>query len=479
MPVDRPQSSQTDLNAVRALALDTNAFPHGQLNISALRRLVQRAAAHGGVEIWVPEVALWEWAAHAAAERQQAVSALEAVRPAGLDVPALPLLSKMDVLSQLRVAVLALGEPLRLLPAAPVAGEALRDQILVEGPAKTVNAKDGRAIKTGAADSALLRSVLQAAAGDTRAFVLVSSDSDVLAAFTAWNMAVPALFRSPTTASAAVFAAVPSDAAIQASCLSVLAQSIDQQELGRLSGDVVADLYDDYTSEVANEESYAHEGRQVVGLSEVFVDRRAGEAFGTAHVLAAVTATGVVQDSSGDSTVTRWSEVVGASVRIPVTFELTGATVVSAAAETGEGVASRPAPEDYTGSDDAWHDLVGCLQTLPGAAALQWDEPAEGEAGSRTVDVAGAGRLRLIFEGDVQEEWTLSAELDGVTLAIVGCRSLNDGFSDREGFSIPNHYALWTDVAVGFGSRNPVWALNAAVLPVPSYDWFAGQDPHG
>jgi len=478
--VSKPSHSSTrsDLNSVCAVAVDTNAFPYGRLDVAALRRLVSRAAAHGGVEVWVPEVALWEWTAHAAAERQSALSALEAVRPSGLDVPSLPLLSKQDILTQLRSAIISLGEPVMLLPAAAVAGDALRDQILVEGPAKTIGVKDGRAVKTGAADSALLRSVLAAADQDTRAFVLVSSDKDVAAAFADWGLEPPVLFRNVGAASKAVFAAVPSDASIQASCLALLAGDADRQELGRLGGDVVADLYDDYTAEVANEESYADEGRQVVGLSEVLVDRAAGSAFGTAHFLAAVTAAGVVQDATGDTTVARWSEAVGASVRIPVTFDLDGDRAVTVAVETGEGVASRPVPEDYVAAEDAFADLVGCLQALPGADSLEWDEPTQDGDATRTLDVPDVGRLRLAFEGDRYEDWTVHAAVEGSSVGSVACRSRDDGFSDSEGFELPNHYALRTDIDVGFSRHNPTWAINAAVLPPPEPAWHASQDPH-
>lgn len=168
---------------VRAIALDTNAFSYGHLNVKSLRALVARAKAHGGVEVWIPEVALWEWADHAASQRQAAIRALELTRPTGLPAPQVPPLKKHEVYDQLRAAVAALGAPILLVPTADVAVEALKDQIFVAGPARTVNAKDGRIVKVGAADSALLRSLLHQAGGDTAAFVLVTSDKDVDSAF--------------------------------------------------------------------------------------------------------------------------------------------------------------------------------------------------------------------------------------------------------------------------------------------------------
>ena len=478
VPKPRQPAAQHRLSSVRAVALDTNAFQRGQLDLGALERLVRRAAAHGGVEVWVPEVAVWEWASHASAERQAALSALEAVRPTGLDVPPLALMSKQDVLAELRSAIVGLGPIVRLLPAADVASDAIRDQILVEGPAKTIGARDGRSVKTGAADSALLRSVLAAASGNTDAFVLVSSDKDVRVAFDEWAITPPALFRNVSDASKAVFDAVPSSAVIEASCLTLLVASVDAQSLGRLGGDVAAHLYDDDTSELANEESYADEGRQVVGLSDVVVDREVGAAFGIAHVLAAVIAAGVVQDPTGDSTVMRWSQAIGASVRIPVTFDLDRDAPTAAAVETGQGVAALPRSDDYTAAEDAFEALLDCLRTLPGASSLEWNEPGERGQESTTIDVAGVGRVRLNFDGDIYEEWTVTAAVEASDVGSVGCQCLHDGFSDREGFELPTHYGVWTDIAVGFSRENPVWAINAAVLPAPVVDWHTIQDPH-
>lgn len=243
-----------------------------------------------------------------------------------------------------------------------------------------------------------------------------------------------------------------------------------------MQGDVLSDLYDDYLSDLANEEAYADEGRQVVGLSDVFLDREGGTATGTGHLLAAVTATGVAQDSTGESTVTRSSESVGASIRMPVTFELTDGRPSSALVETGEGVVARPNPDGYLAAEDAFQELVECLSCIPGAGDFDWDEPTDGE--ERRLRLA-SGVISLTFEGSVFDEWTVTARDSGSLDASVSCSFLNDGYSDDEGFEIESHYSLRTDVDVGFARLNPVWGLNEAILGPPDYDWFAAQDPHG
>jgi hypothetical protein len=86
---------------------------------------------------------------------------------------------------------------------------ALKDQVMVTGAAKTANAKDGRVFKVGAADSALLRSLLSHAADDASSFVLVSPDKDVPYAFKAWKRESPVLYANIADAAKAVFPAVP------------------------------------------------------------------------------------------------------------------------------------------------------------------------------------------------------------------------------------------------------------------------------
>jgi hypothetical protein len=464
-----------DLSNVRAIAIDTNAFPHGQLDLDALRRLVKRAARHGAIEVWVPEVAIWEWAEHAAAQYQTAVNALTAIVATGLNLPSLPVLAKQHVLRQLHDAISALGAPLVILPVGSVAAEALRDQVFVEGPARTITAKDSKVVKVGAADSALLRSLLERASDDTSSFVLVSSDRDVLRAFEDWGLEPPGLYRTVRGAANAVFTTVPSQAQVQASCLSFLATGIDDLEFGRLGGDVLAELYDDYTSELANEECYADAGRHVVGLSDTFVDHDGEVVTGTAFVLAHVTAAGVAQDAFGDSTVTRWTNSTGALVRIPVTFTLDDGSPVDVDADTGEGEVVRPHPDEYTAAEDAFQEVVDVLRALPGARDLVWDEPDDDDA-VRTLELP-FGKARLEFTGDLYEEWELSVSVDGLERGKVSCTYLNDAVGDSEGIVFPGHYALSTDITVGFARANPLWAINAALLDPPVMDWHDLADP--
>lgn len=174
---------EAPLSQVRAIVLDANAFGSRQLHLRRLQELVKRAEAHGQLQVWVPKSVVWEWAEHAHAERVAAAQALRHIRATGLTLPELTEVSREDVLAEVESLLDRRGEALVILPIDAVAAEALRDQILVLGPGKTRFAKDGRAIKTGASDSASLRAVLEYAGNDPATFVIVSRDADVRNAF--------------------------------------------------------------------------------------------------------------------------------------------------------------------------------------------------------------------------------------------------------------------------------------------------------
>lgn len=463
-----------DLRRVRAIALDTNAFPYGGLDLESLKLLAQRAAAHGSIEIWVSEVVLWEWAEHASAASVTAARSIKRVKSAGLPAQALSAMTPEDVLEELERELQAVPAVV-LVPVGEVAADALRDQVLVAGPARPVTAKSDKVYKVGAADSAILRSYLQQADEDEQAFVLVSADGDAARAFKNWGIEPPTCFRDLKAAARAVFDAVPSETELQNRCLAFLATRVDEVSLGSLQGDVFAGFYNDYISEVASEEAYADAGRHVVGLSDLYLDRDEGYATGTAHVLAAVTAAGVVQSSDGDSTVALHAEHIGAHLRIPVTFSLDGGAVVAVNVDEGDVTAHMPGPDTYVDARDAFNDLVNCLTCLPGAYDLKWEDPDTESSVSLTLPT---GVLALNFSGTVDDAWEVTAGFAGATQT-VGCRFLNDGFADSEGFELPSHYELWTDVSVGLAGFNPAWGLNAAVLPEPQMDWRdLHQDPH-
>jgi hypothetical protein len=185
-----------DLEKLKAVVLDANAYGHARPDLDQLGRWAQRLAGMG-VETWVPEPVAWEWAEHLARDWQvlkgAASNERKRLQSAGLEVPApAGYATRDDVIA-------AVLENLAKMPNVKVikltgrsAIEGLKDQVLLRRPAKLKGAEDlAKATKTGASDSAWLRDVLELA--DPDEVLIVTSDGDVRAAFEAWKKPVPNL----------------------------------------------------------------------------------------------------------------------------------------------------------------------------------------------------------------------------------------------------------------------------------------------
>lgn len=195
----------------RAIVLDTNAFPLGPrayrkplLSLTTLASLADDAAAEG-VEIWIPEVVVWELAEHAADYFAQGYPTWSAMarrlgRDGGvLGIPAPADLTAQEIHEQTEDAVSGVKN-VRIISCRPESALAgLRDQVLQMGPATP---KQG--VKTGAADSAWVRDIL-AEADATTEFHLVSADADPLMAFRSQGEDPPRIHKSLRDLRSAVF----------------------------------------------------------------------------------------------------------------------------------------------------------------------------------------------------------------------------------------------------------------------------------
>jgi hypothetical protein len=177
--------------SLRSVVFDANVFSEGRPNLRILTRQAAKLE-RAGLELWVPEPVAWEWAEHLGADlagfrlRESTIAKkLELAglgRPAAMSGPASKdeaverVLSKLQRIRNLRV--------IPLTGSAAVAG--LRDQILQTGAGKKK-----ADVKTGASDSAWVRSVVEEAKG-AATFVIVSNDrSDLISVFDAMEIVVP------------------------------------------------------------------------------------------------------------------------------------------------------------------------------------------------------------------------------------------------------------------------------------------------
>lgn len=466
-------SAQEDLSRVRAIALDTNAFGGRLPHMGRLGALVRRARKHGSIEVWVPESVLWEWTEHIHSDMQSAQKVLQGLQRIGREIPSLDTPPVTAVEEDLRRQLSEMGSPLRLLEVRDVAAQALRDQLLLLGPAKPKPARDG-SVKTGAADSAHLRAFESAAQDGPSTYVVISADGDAKAGYKKWGKVAPRIFGDLRSATDAVFASVPSSTQVATSCLTSVRDRLEDLDIGRLNGKIVDALYEFRGRSIANESFYAEEGLQLVGVSGVQIDLDEDFAHGMVHLLGVVKATGIVQDALGDSLVQEWREAAGAHIRIAATFDLEGGAVTSFVLDTDEGDTTLPAGDDFPTDEEEALDLVmDALRALPGLDDLDWN-PLGGDLPERKVET-GLGEIALSFDAggghpdDGDTQWTLHAEHAHGT-AEIACYFLNDGAWDAEAAGdFPGHFALSTDVR-GLARLNPAWAINAVVIGLSDYD---------
>lgn len=195
-----------DFSTIRAIALDTNIFSEAP-GIEVLASLCLRADAHGRIEIWVSETVIWDWGQHLHVHQTRLRAAAKKLRNAGISVRVPDARTASDVAQDLATTIGSLGTSIRILSTADFAHEALRDQILLEGPAKRKSE-----VKTGAADSAHLRAYTSEGRSRNLRFVVVSADKDTRTAYTQWlGEAGPPIFTDLRRATEKIFGSVTSD----------------------------------------------------------------------------------------------------------------------------------------------------------------------------------------------------------------------------------------------------------------------------
>lgn len=142
---------------IRAIAVDSSAFPKGELNLEEIERWAQACDEHDA-EFWIPEVVAYELAHHAREEELKFLATLNSMartrKKSGLrsiNIPPPPSID--DIISSIAEA----GAEILTLTG-EVARDAILDQVNQTGPAER---KKG--IKTGSADSAWVRTLSQEA----------------------------------------------------------------------------------------------------------------------------------------------------------------------------------------------------------------------------------------------------------------------------------------------------------------------------
>lgn len=174
MPDDSDHESETGEQppalTIAAAVIDTNFGAGGNFDSSRIRSIAARLQ-RDGIELWVPQQVIWEWAVHAHETWQKVRREHRKLVLGGFadDQPSETAVELVDAL-QAR----AEGAGTYVLPTHGASAiQAIRDQILGTGPGKSE-----KGVRTGAADSAWIRDALDHADGKIRQIVFLSGNAE-------------------------------------------------------------------------------------------------------------------------------------------------------------------------------------------------------------------------------------------------------------------------------------------------------------
>jgi hypothetical protein len=409
-----------DYTSVRAIALDTNVFRSAP-GIAALNSLTERADTHGRVEIWIADTVVWEWGQHLHEAHLALRAAAKKLRGAGLPVSDPGDMPAHKIAFQLREKISSLGQSVRIIDTSPFAHEALRDQILLEGPGK----RKGE-VKTGAADSAHLRAYHAQAREQGVEYVLVSDDGDAQIAHDFWGHdQTPRIIKRLNRAAEAVFNSVPSDAEGVRRALSVAYDSLPLLTEVSINA---ADL--GYTLDHEPEDGLSMDvdasTARLVGLQGVKQDSTAVTLVGAAF--------------SWRSTP---QEVIVTNALLRVDVSVSGETGSAPEALVTNCEMKAPIAGPWTEPRDALDSIWAALSLLPGEVSPLTSEgwPGADELtllSKITISIAGED-LELSLMGSGFHPWELTCTYRGHDYSMI-CYEAGQGYAEAEHGTVTLHY---------------------------------------
>lgn len=398
---------------MRGVAVDTNAFGHGRLNLREAAdwaRMLQTV----GAELWVPEPVAWELAEHAVdgyttAQVQHRSSRREA-QAAGWTVPEWPERDREDLLAEALAAIAGAHPNLRVLPLDPSdAAESLKDQVLLRGSAKRKNPTERDAgVKTGAADLASVRLLHRHVGGVP--YAVVGADKDWIKAYEALGWPLPLMYSTWHAAKRDLFT-VLSAVGTGPAVLSYLAGNFtaDAEEIGSIAGSV-SDLDEEYGLTVRTYE-VEREG-VIAGLSGLETYEEAREIAGSIFVLADV-GVHVQRYNEGDG---GWSSdyylYADALLRGSLVLEVHDDVIVKAVAGSDEPFTILKRSR-FRESEEAFEGALEALRGVSGLEDLDWPEAYDGGDPTWEAEFADGRSVTLSLHGSVFDEWNLEAAVDG------------------------------------------------------------------
>lgn len=458
----------TDRHAVRAIALDANVFGNATFTIKQIQAL-EREATEADVEVWLPDIVAWELASNIAdqleAARESAKGADGALRRAGLRGIDLPYENRASLIEATLEVIQ--GESVKIIDLTPSeAYEALKDQVQLAGTGRRE-----KGVKTGAADSAWVRSVLrEAKTTPDQEVVIVSGDGDVdrmIANFGVrnvslainWNEVRGHLFEyraSTETAQALVRFLV---AAIDDGSIDEILDLTPLQDAG-ISNEIEGGPW--HYFEPFDIDIDLHSVSALAALTDVEANARGGVR-ATAVFLADVTVAGWFNDNDGNP-VSDEETLFGVPVLAQVAARLDAASIVEAHLEDTAQVRSTATRwEDDT---EALGECMHQLHFVPALAETRADFSLIGQYGEDTeVSVTlGDAEFEIRVSTEPGTGWETEASI-GDQQMIVRCEYDATTWvgGDREGMHMEPPYELSVADQMSFNG-SPLYALSAFAM---------------
>lgn len=470
-----PDWDAVDRDAIEAVVLDTNAFSGGEFSRPTLEAWAREArAAH--IEIWLPEVVVWELASHAAERREAARQGVElsrkALQAAGIEPPDFPAMTREEVLEIVTAEISQVDGVTILKCSAEHAMEGLKDQVLGRDP---VEVKKG--VKTGAADGAWLRSALDVAADLEGTIILVSSDRLTLARIDKWGMGEPMVVRSWADIRDGIFKYKSAAADATRRVLHFLSSSVaagnkeERIELGSVkAGKLPDDLLEHWGWDDVRQLDVGVTGLTLVlGVGDLQVDVEESTATADVYFQGDVSFTGWMDDPE-EGLVPSIENLNDAVISVPMILALhddkvlasNGDSVLWANAEQS-ATAFFPIPR-YWEDDDAIADILASLRLVPGIGEQRDDWSVfhtELEANEVALDLGNGRVAELSLEWSRGDYWRLSVFVGDDSLDLV-CEFDLDVFVGGIPFDPP--WRVSVKGAEGTYSRTPDWALSAFLI---------------
>lgn len=480
----------------RAVVLDTNTTGKGTFNANTVRNLAERLG-HSGIELWIPQQVVLEWARHAADEVKKILGAWRSLTNSGLiEIPA-----PSDDPSAVTKQFTDLIEGIQNVTIVPMTGDAaiagITDQILGTGPGRTKSD-----VKTGAADSSFVRDAIANADNNPARIVFCSANESDIRGTTrsmGFDDSRVRVIRSIHALYSALFAATATGG--PESSIHVAARLADHL-LGLASTDPSGGDPHSYDTtpwidipdlDVNVDRVYIPDDFEVLdynldGPLEVIAvtdleildvtegtvgdgDKTYTAILGFRLLLQGVVeATGYELDNNGEATYS-WVPVETALVSVPCTADLSDLHVSNVeASDTADATT-----HEMRGADpsDLWIQVVEPLTRLSGLGIDDGDLADE-----KNLSITGLEGRSVLIEpcgGPTDEEWVLTFTLQqqtpalGTSVGPAGTGSADDSVIDVRTFSIRCEYDPGSRVWAGadsFDSGPPYIVVSSDIADV-------------